>query len=147
MEKTMQLRTKAMREKEEMRELKKYRFALIRIRFPDGVFLQVRHFLYKTTVQNQNNLRFQGTFAVFEQVNAIFEFVRDNLDQSGLPFHLMLPTGHKLEEVDGDKTLVDLRLVPATILLFEWDPDYADAINAATNTILKPEVMMLLQSV
>lgn len=37
----MQLRTKAMREKDELRELKKYRFALIRIRFPDGVFLQV----------------------------------------------------------------------------------------------------------
>lgn len=41
MEKQMQLRTKAMREKDEMREMKKYRFALIRIRFPDGVYLQV----------------------------------------------------------------------------------------------------------
>lgn len=37
----MQLRTKAMREKEELREMKKYRFALIRIRLPDGIYLQV----------------------------------------------------------------------------------------------------------
>jgi UBX domain-containing protein 6 len=35
------LRTKAMREKEESRERKKYRFALIRVRFPDGLVLQV----------------------------------------------------------------------------------------------------------
>lgn len=41
MEKQMQLRTKAMREKDELREMRKYRFALIRVRFPDGVFLQV----------------------------------------------------------------------------------------------------------
>lgn len=127
MEKTMQLRTKAMREKEELREMRKYRFALIRIRLPDGIFLQ-------------------GTFAVFEPVNAILEFVRENLDQSGLPFTLAMPTGHKLEESDGEKTMVDLRLVPATILTFEWDPEFADAINAASTTILKPDVMMLVQS-
>ena len=35
------LRTKAMREKHELKEMKKYRYALIRIRFPDGILLQV----------------------------------------------------------------------------------------------------------
>ena len=35
------LRTKAMREKEEQREKRKYRYTLIRIRFPDGFVLQV----------------------------------------------------------------------------------------------------------
>lgn len=40
-ERSMMLRTKAMREKEEMREMRKYRFALIRVRFPDGILLQV----------------------------------------------------------------------------------------------------------
>lgn len=89
---------------------------------------------------------FQGTFAVFEPVNAILEFVRENLDQSGLPFTLAMPTGHKLEESDGEKTMVDLRLVPASILTFEWDPEFADAINAASTTILKPDVMMMVQS-
>lgn len=73
--------------------------------------------------------------------------MRENLENSGLPFVLSMPTGHKLEEADGEKTLVDLRLVPATILMFEWDPEYADAINAASTTILKPDVMMSLQSI
>jgi UBX domain-containing protein 6 len=36
------LRTKAMREKEEQREKRRYRFAIIRVRFPDGLVLQVR---------------------------------------------------------------------------------------------------------
>lgn len=41
MEKQLQLRTKAMREKDELREIRKYKFALIRVRFPDGLYLQV----------------------------------------------------------------------------------------------------------
>jgi UBX domain-containing protein 6 len=40
-ERSMMLRTKAMREKEEKREMRKYKYAVIRIRFPDGVLLQV----------------------------------------------------------------------------------------------------------
>ena len=35
------LRTKAMREREVQRERRKYRYALIRVRFPDGIVLQV----------------------------------------------------------------------------------------------------------
>ena len=45
------LRTKAMREREEMKERRKYRFALIRIRFPDGLVLQVRKKFYINTPQ------------------------------------------------------------------------------------------------
>lgn len=41
-EKQLELRTKAMREKDELREIRKYKFAIIRVRFPDGLFLQVR---------------------------------------------------------------------------------------------------------
>ncbi|KAG8318188.1 UBX domain-containing protein 6 [Homalodisca vitripennis] len=42
-ESSLVLRTKAMREKEEQREMKKYRFALIRVRFPDGILLQLSY--------------------------------------------------------------------------------------------------------
>ena len=35
------LRTKAMRQREDMKERRKYRFCLIRIRFPNGLVLQV----------------------------------------------------------------------------------------------------------
>ena len=39
-EKTTMLRTKAMREKEEQRERRKYNYTLLRIRLPDGNLLQ-----------------------------------------------------------------------------------------------------------
>lgn len=34
------LRTRAMREKEEQREMRKYSYTLLRVRFPDGYILQ-----------------------------------------------------------------------------------------------------------
>lgn len=34
------LRTRAMREKEEQREMRKYNYTLLRVRFPDGYILQ-----------------------------------------------------------------------------------------------------------
>lgn len=40
-ERSQMLRTKAMREKDELREMRKYKFAIIRVRFPDGILLQV----------------------------------------------------------------------------------------------------------
>ncbi|CAG9766427.1 unnamed protein product [Ceutorhynchus assimilis] len=126
-EKQLQLRTKAMREKEELREIRKYKYSLIRIRFPDGLYLQ-------------------GTFSVYEKLAEVLDFVRDHLEHEGLPFILSSPTGLKLEEKDFDSTLADLRLVPATILIFQWDPAFDEEIKASgSNTFLKPEVMMLMQ--
>ncbi|KAM3962225.1 LOW QUALITY PROTEIN: GDI interacting protein 3 [Aphomia sociella] len=130
-EKSQMLRTKAMREKDELREMRKYKFAIIRIRFPDGILLQ-------------------GTFSIYERCNEIFEFVQENLEHSGLPFVLNTPTGHKLIlEDDANKTLVDLRLVPATVLTFAWDNSVAEEIqrSPSSNVYLKPEVMVLVQEV
>ncbi|XP_068624208.1 UBX domain-containing protein 6 [Battus philenor] len=130
-EKSQMLRTKAMREKDELREMRKYKFAIIRIRFPDGILLQ-------------------GTFSVYERYNEIHEFVQDNLEHSGLPFILNTPTGHKLIlEEDGNKTLIDLRLVPATVLTFAWHPSVAEEIFQSPNkdVYLKPEVMVLVQEI
>lgn len=39
-ERLSMLRTKAMREKEEQRELRKYNYTLLRVRLPDGCLLQ-----------------------------------------------------------------------------------------------------------
>lgn len=41
MENAQILKTKAMREREELRAANMYKFSLIRVRFPDGVILQV----------------------------------------------------------------------------------------------------------
>lgn len=62
------------------------------------------------------------------------------------PFTLSLPTGHKFEEGDHENSLMDLRLVPATIIAFQWDNSVAEEITAVTTTYLKPDVMMLIQS-
>lgn len=59
---------------------------------------------------------------------------------------LSTPTGQKFDDKDYDAALVDLRLVPATILIFQWDPEFAEEIKASgSSTYLKPEVMMLMQ--
>lgn len=73
--------------------------------------------------------------------------MKENLEHDGLPFNLNTPTGHRFEESDKESTLVDLRLVPATILIFQWDPDVEEDLKLAGNLdYLKPEVMLLVQS-
>lgn len=119
-ENTMVLRTKTMREKEEQREMRKYRFAVIRIRFPDGILLQ-------------------GTFGVYEHLSDVFEFVQEHV-VSNEEFVLSTATGQRMTDDDGPKTLVELHLVPATILLFNWVTDLPE------QAYLKPEVMLQLQS-
>lgn len=44
MERNAMLRTKAMREKEEQRERRKYNYTLLRVRLPDGILLQGNEF-------------------------------------------------------------------------------------------------------
>ncbi|KAJ4448122.1 UBX domain-containing protein 6 [Periplaneta americana] len=128
-ERSLMLRTKAMREKEEQREMRRYRYALMRIRMPDGILLQ-------------------GTFSVYEKVDAVNKFVRENLINENLPFVLTTPTGHRLSEEDVDKSLAELRLVPATILTFSWDPSVVEELGGGQQQamFLKPEVMILVQS-
>lgn len=90
---------------------------------------------------------FQGTFSVYEKFSEVIDFVKENLEHDGLPFILNTPTGQKFEESDKESSLLDLRLVPATILIFEWDPSIEQDLKAAGNiTYLKPEVMLLVES-
>ncbi|XP_076060811.1 UBX domain-containing protein 6-like [Oratosquilla oratoria] len=122
-ERNMMLRTKAMREREELREMRKYRFALIRIRFPDGLILQ-------------------GTFYVYEKFGNVLLFIRENLVQDWRPFILNLSGGGKIDE--EEQSLVELRLVPAVLLNFSWDPSIQDP-SLEDNVFLKQETMMLLR--
>lgn len=82
---------------------------------------------------------------MYEKFSEVVQFVQDNLESAGLPFILTAPTGHKFEDQDNESTLLDLRLVPATILTFQWDPLVAEDVARVSNTYLKPEVMMLVQ--
>ncbi|KAB7496824.1 UBX domain-containing protein 6 [Armadillidium nasatum] len=123
-ERSSMLMTKAMREKMELRELRKYRFSLIRVRFPDGIILQ-------------------GTFAVNEKFGNVCEFVRENLVNDWRPFFLCLSGGGQMTE--EEKSLFDLHLVPAVVFNFEWDPSVQDP-NLDNRIYLKEEILMLLQA-
>ena len=120
------LRTKEMRERDHRREMRRYRFVLIRVRFPNGVLLQ-------------------GTFWATDKAATLVEFVRSCLQNDWMPFVLSSQTGHKLEE-DAVDTLAELGLAPAAIVNFAWEAAIQREIVAQSSieeTIyLKDELMV-----
>ena len=128
-EKLGMLRTKAMRERDELKELRKYRFTLLRVRFPDGVLLQ-------------------GVFKAHEKLTALRQFVGEQL-VSWLPFNLVTSTGQRLTE--DSATLAELNLAPAAVVNFSWDEEVQADIAAQRGAhqpgpYLKEETIALIQS-
>lgn len=97
MENASILKTKAMREREELRYIQRYRFALIRVRFPDGVYLQ-------------------GTFSVYDKFEHVYEFVQSCLKNEIPEFRLVSALGIKLDDEDKTKSLFDLRYTKYCII-------------------------------
>lgn len=116
------LKTKAMREKEELRTMNRYKFSLIRVRFPNGVYLQ-------------------GTFNVYEKLSQVYEFVQSCLMHEAAEFALILPTGQRFADDDHDKSLYDLRLVPTIVFNFNYENE-----SHQLKDFLKEELMLLIQS-
>nr|8FCT_G Chain G, UBX domain-containing protein 6 [Homo sapiens] len=122
------LRTKAMREKEEQRGLRKYNYTLLRVRLPDGCLLQ-------------------GTFYARERLGAVYGFVREALQSDWLPFELLASGGQKLSE-DENLALNECGLVPSALLTFSWDMAVLEDIKAAgaePDSILKPELLSAIE--
>ncbi|XP_053435585.1 UBX domain-containing protein 6 isoform X2 [Nycticebus coucang] len=123
------LRTKAMREKEEQRELRKYTYALLRVRLPDGCLLQ-------------------GTFYARERMAAVYGFVREALQSDWLPFELLASGGQKLSE-DENLALNECGLVPSALLTFSWDAAVLEDVKAAgaqpDSSILKSELLSAIE--
>lgn len=113
-EKLGMLRTKAMRERDELKELRRYRYSLLRIRFPDGILLQ-------------------GVFRVSEAAKSIYSFVREHLLNDWIPFSLTTGTGHKIEE--GDSTIAELGLAPAAVINFAWDAAVVKEVAAQQGAV------------
>ena len=129
-EKFGMLRTKAMRERDELRELRKYRYTLLRVKFPDGVVLQ-------------------GTFRAQEKLSELFHYVREHLANEWMPFQLVTSTGQKLTE--ENLSLAELALVPAAVVNFSWDPTILKEVAAQkgaaqTDVFLKPETSALIEN-
>lgn len=121
------LRTKAMREKDEQRALRRYKYAVLRIKFPDGLILQ-------------------GTFMVYEKFQNVLEYVTENLAYPEVPFSLMTPDGIKLMEECQDKTLLELRLIPTAILEFSWNTSDGSRCSRTPTGYLKEEILCLIHS-
>nr|XP_044991358.1 UBX domain-containing protein 6 isoform X2 [Jaculus jaculus] len=123
------LRTKAMREREEQREMRKYSYTLLRVRLPDGCLLQ-------------------GTFYARERLPALFEFVREALQNDWLPFDLLASGGQKLAQ-DQDVALNECGLVPSALLTFSWDAAVLEDMRAAgvepATSVLKPELLAAME--
>ncbi|NXE57720.1 UBXN6 protein, partial [Casuarius casuarius] len=128
-EKASMLRTRAMREKDEQREMRKYNYTLIRVRFPDGYILQ-------------------GTFYARESVSVLYNFVREALTRDWLPFELLGPGGLKL--TDENLAFNECGLVPSTLLTLVWDESVMADIQAAGEeqpaSPLKPELLSKVQT-
>ncbi|KAM4548486.1 UBX domain-containing protein 6 [Odontesthes bonariensis] len=128
-EKNAMLRTKAMREKEEQRERRKYNYTLLRVRLPDGNLLQ-------------------GTFYAWDRLPVLFAFVRESLADGWQPFELIAPGGQKLQESE-DVALAECNLVPAALLTFAWDAAVQADVAAAggkSPTLLKPELLETIRT-
>ncbi|XP_032739496.1 UBX domain-containing protein 6 isoform X1 [Lontra canadensis] len=123
------LRTRAMREREEQRELRKYTYTLLRVRLPDGCLLQ-------------------GTFYARERVAALYAFVREALRNDWLPFDLLASGGQRLSE-DESLAFNECGLVPSALLTFSWDTAVLEDIKAAgadpDSSILKPELLAAIE--
>lgn len=115
------LKTKAMRERDELRTVNRYRYALIRVRLPNGLYLQ-------------------GTFNVYEKLTEIYDFVQSCLKDEVGEFSLIAPAGVRFSRDDMEKTLHDLRLVPNTIFNFESEDGKKDETE-----YIKQELLMLIQ--
>jgi len=98
----MTLRTKEMRDRDDLKRVYRYRYVLLRIRFPDGYTLQ-------------------RTFRSAERRCNVEEFIRQHIAHSELPFLLIDPLGKEIN--DEEKSLAELDLAPAAVVNFKWDPD------------------------
>uniref|UniRef100_A0A8C6ZIE2 UBX domain-containing protein 6 n=1 Tax=Nothoprocta perdicaria TaxID=30464 RepID=A0A8C6ZIE2_NOTPE len=128
-EKASMLRTKAMRERDEQRELRKYNYTLLRVRFPDGYILQ-------------------GTFYARESISMLYSFVREALVNDWLPFELLGPGGVKL--TDENLAFSECGLVPSSLLTLVWDASVMADIQAAgeeqPESPLKPQLLSQVQT-
>ncbi|NXO27256.1 UBXN6 protein, partial [Cisticola juncidis] len=127
-EKAAMLRTRAMREKDEQREMRKYNYTLLRVRFPDGYILQ-------------------GTFYARESVSVLYNFVREALRDDWLPFELLGPGGLKL--TDENLAFNECGLVPSALLSLAWDAAVMADVEAAAaeqRSALRPELLASAQT-
>ena len=122
------LRTREMRERDRVKELRRYRYALVRVRLPD-------------------DLLWQATFRAHAPFAVVVETLRESLAFPWLPFHLMTQTGQRLDGEAG--SVAELGLAPAALLSLGYDAEMIADFRAQHGPItsyLQPELMQRVQS-
>ena len=126
-EKMQQLRTKSMREGDNRRK-HQYRYAMVRVRLPDGVILQ-------------------GTFHGHESIDDVSNFLRESLIHDWLPFSLVSVIGESFESTSC--SLNSLGLTPSVLFNMTIDADVTAELNRAADggkiKYLKDEVLTIIQ--
>jgi UBX domain-containing protein 6 len=125
LEKSGMLRTKAMRERDEMLESRRYNYCLIRVRFPNGLILQA---IFKSSEKYQN----------------LCEFVNDCLEISDVPFEFV---SHSLRKAPNmaDLTLAECGLAPAALLNFKIADEVDEAVRASFGRFICAELLDKIQ--
>lgn len=122
-EKRGMLRTKAMRERDEQLELRRYNFCIVRVRFPNDYILQA---LFKSN----------------ETYEFLYQFIQDQLQYDTVPFDLF---GHSLKKnIESSATLAEAGLAPAALINFKWnDNSVAEAaqLNLNLDYYIKPSLI------
>ncbi|XP_021963673.2 UBX domain-containing protein 6 [Folsomia candida] len=122
-ERELTLRTKAMRDRDATRELRIYRFGVMRIRFPDSKILQ-------------------GTFSASDKLSSLFKFVRKYLVSAELEeFDLIQPGGETLNKFDMETRLSELKLLPSSVLMFKLEHT-PEALMSGEVSYLNPDLLM-----
>ncbi|XP_050537776.1 UBX domain-containing protein 6 [Daktulosphaira vitifoliae] len=124
LENDMILKTKNMRMKEQNKSKFNYKYCLIRVKFPDCLILQ-------------------GTFSVKEHFSEVIEFVKESVFDEEKDFKLALPAGKTFDKKEENMSLMEMGLVPASILLYKSDIPESDY----EHPYLKDDIMALVQDI
>jgi UBX domain-containing protein 6 len=120
LEKMQMLRTKAMRERDEHLEQRKYVYCVIRVKFSNDLFLQ-------------------AIFHTNETLQTLYSFIKSCLVDESLSFDLILPASTSLfnsNKYTMDMTLNEVGLAPASLLHFKCNDS---SVNC--NFVLRDELI------
>lgn len=125
------LRTKAMRERDEKAEVNtQYKYTVIRIRFPNGIIIQV-------------------IFQSNDPISLLFDYLRSYcLVHNWLPFSLVSNADRRIYTSQEEYTFAfnQCGLVPAALLSFQWNEQALRDVQKQTpnfpvDIFIKPEIL------
>ena len=104
--------TSEMRQKLLAKQTKKYKYLLLRVKFPDELILQ-------------------GIFRPTDLGSTVFQFVRENLTLPDLPFELQVPGSASCMKANDNLE----KLVPSSLLTFKIGADLLNDVREQSGSL------------